>query len=307
MFWMSRYIERAEHVARLLEVAFHLELDLHAVAGAEDLHWQSLLAIVQQPEPECGDEALGDVVSASLAFDLTNASSIMTSINRSRNNARSVRGSISSDMWRELNKLYWLVMDPDFRRRIQDSPHELYQAVQTGSQMFQGVCDATMIHDEGWRFVQLGKYLERADKMLRVLDTRHRQLSALSDEMELSLQNLHWTSVLKSCQAYQAYQQLYISRVEPERVMEFLLFNADFPYSVRFCLKAAAENLAAIGGDDGDRSGGRAGRILGRVILDLEYAEPHEVLNGELRGFLDAISERCGQAAVAVQQQYSLI
>jgi uncharacterized alpha-E superfamily protein len=125
--------------------------------------------------------------------------------------------------------------------------------------------------------------------------------------MELSLQNLHWASVLTSCGAYQAYQQQYISRVEPERVLEFLLFNPDFPYSVRFCVKAAAENLAAIGANDDDRAGGRAGRLLGRMLVDLEYAEPHEVFNGQLRPFLDTIGQRCGQAMAAVQQQYLLL
>jgi uncharacterized alpha-E superfamily protein len=305
MFWMSRYIERAEHVARLLEVAVHLDLELHGVgAGSQELHWEALLSIVQQQPPETADGLLAAAVNTSLTFDVLNASSIMTSINRVRGNARSIRGSISSDVWRELNKLYWQLMDSEFRNRAQEAPHELYQAVQTGSHMFQGVCDATLIHDEGWRFIQLGKYLERAEKTLRVLDTRQRQLSALADSMELSLLNLHWASVLKSCQAYQSYQQLYISRVEPERVLEFLLFNPDFPFSVRFCLQAAAEHLAAI--DDGDRSGGRAARILGRTVLDLEYAEPGTVLNGELRPFMDMLGQRCAAAALAVQEQYSL-
>jgi len=307
MFWMSRYIERGEHVARLLEVAFHLHLDLHAVAGSHDLQWQSLLAIVQQPASEMKEGILAATVSDGLTFDMKNPSSIMTCINRSRNNARSIRGSISSEMWRELNKLYWQVTDPEFRRSLQDSPHELYQVVQTGSHLFQGVCDATMIHDEGWQFIQLGKYLERADKILHVVGTRHQQLSAAVNEMEPSLQNLHWASVLKSCGAYHAYQQRYISRVEPDRVMEFLLLNPDFPYSVRFCLKAAADNLAAIGENDNDRSNDRAGRILGRIILDLEYAEPQEVMNGQLRSFLETISQRCTQATAAVQKQYLML
>jgi uncharacterized alpha-E superfamily protein len=308
LFWTSRYVERASHVARLLEVGFHLELDLHGVAGGSpELQWATVLAVMQQSRPEGDDQPLSAAVHAALTFDVANPTSIMTCINRSRNNARSIRGSISSDMWRELNKLYWQLTDPDFRRRTQDSPHELYEAVQTGSQMFQGVCDATMIHDEGWRFLQLGKYLERADKILRILDTRYQQLRALADTMELSLANLHWASVLKSCQAYQAYQQLYISRVEPERVLEFLLFNPDFPHSVRFCLRAAADNLAAIGGGDGDRSGGRAGRILGRAVVDLEYVEPDEVLDDALHSFLEKTGQRCAQACKAVQEQYSLV
>src|SRR5436190_11868878 len=118
MFWMSRYLERAERVAHLLEVAFHLDLDLNGVVtGSHELQWQAVLAVVQQPCPEPMESSLSDAVCAALTFDLTNQSSIMTSINRSRNNARSIRGTISSDMWRELNKLYWLLMDGEFRRR----------------------------------------------------------------------------------------------------------------------------------------------------------------------------------------------
>ncbi len=304
LFWMSRYIERADYVARLLEVSFHLELDLHGVAaGSHELQWLAVMNVMQQPMPDDPQPTLSGVVGQALTFDMSNPASIMTCVNRSRNNARSIRGSISSDMWRELNKLFWQLTDEDFRRQTHDSPHDLYQAVQAGSQMFQGLCDATMIHDEGWRFLQLGKYLERADKTLRILDTRFRQLKSREHPMEPSLENLHWASVLKCCQAYQAYQRLYISRVEPERVLEFLLFNPEFPYSVRFCLKEAAENLAAIGEADG----GSASRILGRTIMDLEYSEPREVYNNGLHTFLETIGQRCGQATTAVQKQYSLV
>jgi len=309
MFWMSRYIERAEHVARFLEVAFYQDLDLHGVVdGSQNLAWKSILQVVQQPIPDDLDAPLYEHVTRALTFDMTNQSSIMTSINRSRNNARSIRGTISTEMWRELNRLYWLITDDEFRSRSLDSPHDLYQAVQTGSQMFQGVCDATISHDEGWHFIQLGKYLERADKIVRLVDYHQRQLEAIGDSLVPSLQNLHWVGLLKSCQAYQAYQQRYISRVDPERVLEFILFNPDFPYSVRFCLKAASENLAAIGGGVDSKSdrGGRAGRLLGRTLLELEYSEPNDVLGASLRTFLNNIETRCSQVVLAVREQYSL-
>ena len=309
MFWMSRHIERAEHLARFLEVAFYLDLDLHGVVdGSQNLAWKSILQVVQQPVPDAPEILLDEYVTRTLTFDLTNQSGIMTSVNRSRNNARSIRGSISTEMWRELNRLYWLLTDDEFRRRSLDSPHELYQAVQTGSQMFQGVCDATISHDEGWHFIQLGKYLERADKIVRLVDSHQRQLEAIENSLVPSLQNLHWAGLLKSCQAYQAYQQRYISRVDPERVLEFVLFNPDFPYSVRFCLNAAAENLAAIGGGINSKSdrGGRAGRLLGRTLLELEYSEPAEIFGGNLRTFLKTIETRCSQVVLAVREQYSL-
>ncbi|MCA9096356.1 MAG: alpha-E domain-containing protein, partial [Planctomycetaceae bacterium] len=278
------------------------------VDGSQNLAWKSILQVVQQPIPDDPGIFLHEHVTGALTFDMSNQSSIMTSVNRARNNARSIRGSISTDMWRELNRLYWLLTDDEFRRRSFDSPHELYQAVQTGSQMFQGVCDATISHDEGWHFIQLGKYLERADKITRLVDYHQQQLEAIRDSLVPSLQNLHWAGLLKSCQAYQAYQQRYISRVDPERVLEFILFNPDFPYSVRFCLKAAAENLAAIGGgvDSKSERGGRAGRLLGRTLLELEYSEPNDVLGTDLRTFLNNIETRCSQVVLAVREQYSL-
>ena len=307
LFWMSRYVERAEHVARLLEVNFHLDLDLHGVvAGEHELQWEGLLEILQLQRPADDSRPLADVLCEMLTFDMRTSTSIMCCINRSRNNARSIRGSISSDMWRELNKVYWQLSEPEFRAHAQESPHDMYHSVQIGGQLFQGVCDATLTHDEGWQFIQLGKYLERAEKTLRILDVRYRQLRRMVEPSELSLANLHWASVLKACVAYQAYQRLYISRVEPERVIEFLLFNPEFPHSVRFCLEAAAKALADIGGGDTGRAGGKAGHILGRAISDLEYADPDEVFAQGLPEFLGATSQRCAQASVAVNQQYAL-
>lgn len=304
-FWMSRYAQRAEHVARLLEVNFHLELDLHGVVtGPHDLQWEALLEILQLTPPATEEERpLSDSLHQMLTFDMQTSTSIMCCINRSRNNARSIRGSISSDMWRELNKFYWQLNDAEFRAHALESPHDLYHSVQVGVQLFQGVCDATLTHDEGWQFIQLGKYLERAEKTLRILDVRYRQLRRMVEPSELSLANLHWASVLKSTTAYQAYQRLYISRVEPERVVEFLLFNPEFPQSVRYCLEAAASALANIGGGDT----GRAGHILGRAIADLKYADPDEVFAQGLSEFLNATSNRCAQASVAVNQQYALV
>jgi uncharacterized alpha-E superfamily protein len=306
LFWMSRYVERSEHVARLLEVGFHLELDLHGVvAGPHDLQWEAALEILQETGVAEEGKHLSDVVRQKLTFDQRQSSSIMSCINRARNNARSIRGSISTDMWRELNKLYWQLNDPEYRVRAMDSPHDLYHTVQIGSQFFQGVCDATLMHDEGWQFIQLGKYLERADKTLRILDVRSRQLRALS-AAELSLASLHWASVLRSCEAYQSYQRLYISRVDPERVVEFLLFNRDFPHSARFCLESAAKALEAIGGAEGRGEKGKAAHIIGRAVSDLEYTDVRDVVNGSLHRFLETTWQRCAQASHVLQEEYAL-
>jgi len=308
LFWMSRYLERAEHVARLLDVCFHLELDLHGVmAGPHELHWTALVAILQQIIP-AGQKAdtLQKTISGWLTFSTENPTSIMSCVSRSRYNARSIRGTISSQMWRELNKLYWQLSDDAFSRQARESPHEFYQAVECGSHLFQGVCDATLTHDEGWQFIQLGKFLERAEKTLRVVDIQYHLLHELIDPLDLPLLNLECAGMLRSCRAYDAYQRLHVGRVEPERVVEFLLLNPDFPRSVRFCLEAAAAALAQIEGSVPGRPVTDADRILGRVLNDLRFGEIDVILHGDLHGFLGGLQQRCAEVGRAVQQRYSL-
>jgi uncharacterized alpha-E superfamily protein len=309
LFWMSRYLERAEHVARLLDVAFHLDLDLRGVmAGPRELHWTGLAAILQQQVPPSTDLAATPeaVIIRWLGFDQDNPSSIMACVARARTNARSIRGRISTDMWRELNKLYWQLRDPEFAARAAGSPHEFYQTVECGSYMFQGVCDALLTHDEGYQFIQLGKYLERADKTLRILDIEYHLLRELTDPANLPLSNLLWAGVLRSCHAYQAYQMLYVGRIEPERVVEFLLLHQDFPRSIRFSLEAAARALAEIEGPVPGRGPSRADRILGRVLSDLQFAELDQILQGDFHAFLSSLLERCAQVGLAIQDRYFL-
>jgi uncharacterized alpha-E superfamily protein len=305
LFWMSRYLERAEHVTRLLDVAFHLELDLRGVvAEPGESHWGSLAAIIQQPLPEAPEGELPIAISQSLTFDLANPSSIMSCVSRARSNARSIRGTITSEMWRELNKLYWQLSDPGLRRAARDSPHEFYQAVESGSCTFQGVTDATLDHDEGWQFIQLGRFLERADKTLRILDVEYRRLQKL-DPKDLPLSNVQWAGVLRSCRAYEAYQRLHVGRVEPERVLDFLLLHPTFPRSVRFSFEAAAEALTTVSGGASGQGLGRADRLLGRVLADLKFVELEQVLAEDLHEFLHGILEHCVAVSHAVQEHYS--
>lgn len=308
LFWMSRYLERAEYVARLLDVCFHLEVDLRGVvAGPHELYWTSLAALLQQPAPprQTGGSVQG-AVSEWFTFDLDNPSSIMSCLARSRLNARSIRDTISSEVWRELNTLYWQLQDGEFVRRARESPHDFYQAVESGSYALQGACDATMTHDIGWQFIQLGKYLERADKTLRILDTQYHLLRELHNPADLPLSNLQWGAVLRSCRAYEAHQRLYVGRVEPEQVVEFLLLNADFPRSVRFCLESAETALTAIEDLAPVRRLSPAARLLGQVLGELRFCELGAVLEGDLHEFLGRILDRCMRVGLALHEQYSL-
>jgi len=309
LYWMSRYLERAEHVARLLDVCFHLELDLHGVlAGPHEFQWTSLAAILQQQIPEQARSGASPqaAISRWLTFDLENPGSIMSCVSRARANARSVRGTINSGMWRELNRLFLQLGDPGFSRQAADSPHEFYQAVERGSCLFQGVCDATLNHEEGWQFIQLGKLLERAEKTLRILDIQYHLLQDLDRPASLPLTNLLWGAVLRGCRAYEAYQRLYVGRIEPESVIEFLLLHPQFPRSVRFCLQSASEALASIEGLAPGRRLSDADRKLGLVLAELRYRDLEEIMMGDLHEFLGGLQKQCGLVGRALQRRYSL-
>jgi uncharacterized alpha-E superfamily protein len=308
LFWMSRYLERAEQVARLLDTCFHLELDLRGLmAGPYELHWTALAAILQQIVPPSGTPGASPQASLSrwLTFDPENPSSITSCVSQARNNARSIRGTISPATWRELNKLYWKLCDPAFRSQAEHSPHEFYQTVECGGHAFQGVCDATMTHDEGWQFIRLGRFLERAEKTLRILDVQYHLLRELCDPFDLPLAGIQWAAVLRGCAAYEAYQRQPNSRVEPEGVVEFLLLHPNFPRSVRFSLEQTEQALTAIEGP-AERQLSQAGRLLGRILADLKYSEMSEVLQGGLHAFLTGLLERCAWVGRAVQERYSL-
>lgn len=309
LFWMSRYLERAEHLGRLLNATFHLELDLSGLTpAAYQPAWAANLSIVQLPAPEEVTHAPDPsrAVAAWLTFDLTNPASILSNVNRARNNARSIRGSVGPDVWRALNELYWQLRDPDFEARARESPFAYYQAVEAGSQRFQGVCDATLPHDEGWQFIQLGKYLERADKTVRTLDVKYRQLQALTDPADAPLANVEWAGVLKTCLAFEAYQRVYISRVEPDRVIEFLLLHPTFPRSARFCFEEAVKALAAINAHTGGAGTGAADRVLGRLLADLRYADPGDPTRGDFHALAQDLLARCNHASRLIQEQYAL-
>jgi len=307
LFWMSRYLERADHLARAVDVTFQNELDLHGVlANPAELEWNSLLSLLRQPPPQTrpGEHAVA-AVQRWLLVDAANSGSVISCVNRSRNNARSIRGSISPAMWRELNKLHWRLSDTSLQARVAESPHDYCEEAQLGVLLFHGVCDATLTHDEGWHFIQLGRHLERADKVLRILDSRFGLLER-SESADLPISTLQWAAVLKNCAAFEAYQRLYISRVEPERVVEFLLVNPDFPHSVRFCLSRIMQSLTEISGRLPDRSDDEVVRTVGRLLNDLVYLDGTALDAAAVHPFLADEVARCARIGHLLQQQYSL-
>ena len=306
LFWMSRYLERAEHLARAVDTTFQLDLDLHGVLSDPlEQEWGSLLALLRMPAPD-GDDDARAAVPRWILVDPRNAGSVLSCVNRSRNNARSIRGSISPLMWRELNKLHWRLADPALQAGVAESPHDFCEETRIGVLLFHGACESTLMHDEGWHFIQLGRYLERAEKVLRILDSRAPLLDQ-PDAADMPIASLQWGAVLRNCAAYEAYRRLSLSRVEPERVVEFLLANPDFPHSVRFCLTRVSDSLAEIAGRLPDRCDDEASRTVGRLLAELVYFDPAELDAGRFHEFLADALGRCARIGSFLQRQHALV
>ena len=229
MFWMARYVERAEHVARLLRVHGVLLTDVGDLT--EDLEaqmWQTILVTFRSGELPEGDGPVGARIARHMTFDLNTPNSISSCIARARENARAIRESISSEMWECLNAIYWSVQADDAQARFEDSPDDYFYGIMTSSMLFQGLSNQTMAHDQRWNFTQVAKYLERIDVTARVIDTRFEVLTKMEAESDQPI-NIHLMGVLRSCCSLETYRRLHLADLDADTVAQFLILQRDFP------------------------------------------------------------------------------
>jgi uncharacterized alpha-E superfamily protein len=291
-----------------LDTTLLLDVDLRGLDAAEDGgHWQVVSEVLQLNLPDSHTDTAPRRMCRWVMFDPDNAQSILNCVNRARNNARSIRGFLGPEVWRAINKLYWQLKDTEFETRARESPHDFFEVVEAGSHLFQGVCDATLPHDEGWQFLQLGKYLERADKTLRILAAKYQRLSTLKEIADGPIARLEWASVLKACRSFEAFQRVYISRVEQARVLEFILLQPELPRSIRFCFESLSRGLAGIDGREFGLGDSVLDKTLGRALGDLRYADLDQLLKGDLNAFLAGMLSRCHQVSRGIQERYALL
>lgn len=286
IYWMNRYVERAENVARFIDVNLNLLLD-------------SPVGIAQQWEPlivTTGDlplfkERYGDAsehnVVRFLTFDGTYSNSILSCVQAARENARSVREIISSEMWEQLNEFYFMVKEASEGPRLPELP-TFFAHVKMASHLFAGVMDATMSHNEAWHFGQMGRMLERADKTARILDVKYFILLPSINYVGTGLDELQWISLLKSASAYEMYRK-YQHRINPTGVAEFLILHREFPRSMQFCLLEAERSLYHITGATPGTWTNPVERTLGRLRARLDYLTIEEVVQQGLHEFLDDV------------------
>lgn len=317
MYWMSRYVERAEHVARMLMVTTHLLIDVGDLEpGVLRRLWQTVLDVVRdnrfdppslqasgQAHP--GPPALAEAISRYVTFDAANPSSIVSCLTRARENALAIRESLSAEMWEALNELYWSIRADDAPQRFDENRDQFYRSILTGSMLFQGLTNQTLPRDQRWQFAQVAKYCERVDATARILQTRWRVLTDEQVSLETPIRNIHWMGVLRCCCSIEAYRREHGGDMDALAVVEFLLLRDDFPRSIRFCVDQARQALAAIRAST-TRRVDPAERILGRLDAQLDYAELGEILRVGVPAYLDDIQQQVADATTAVQKAYFL-
>ncbi|MBI5931870.1 MAG: alpha-E domain-containing protein [Chloroflexi bacterium] len=292
LYWMSRYLERAEHTARLLDVATNLMLE-HSPVLSTRRHWERLLKGLHIPQTD--DEVMDEyAITNLLTFQTGPVSSIRNCIANARDNARQVREQISSEMWMQLNELHLWIQHASIEA-VWREPYPFYRAVKEGSHLFQGITDATMNHDQGWQFIQLGRFMERAGATAALLKV-HSEAFPFTSHYQIHVDEyLEWLSLLKSCTAFEAYCKVYTTDLRSNTIMEFLLFNAEFPRSVRFCAEQILVALDAIAQDTSTHRKNRVERIAGRLRAALSFDQVDEILTEGLNRYLENIEYQCGQ------------
>jgi uncharacterized alpha-E superfamily protein len=295
---MCRYVERAENVARFLGVNLNLLLDMPSEAGRQ---WEPMIQVTgdhEEFQKRYGEYTQENVIQF-LTFDRDYPNSIISCLYAARENARSIREIISSEMWEQLNTFYLDLKHSEQTSLAFRDPNKFLSIIKMRGHMFSGLMYSTMSHGEAWHFNRMGLLLERADKTSRILDVKYFMLLPRPEEVGAPFDNIQWAAVLKSASALEMYRKRF-HRIAPKQVIEFLLFDEQFPRSIRHCLTKAEESMHWITGTPMGRFSTPAEKALGRLKADFDYTESDEVVAQGVHEFLDNLQTRLNKVDEAV-------
>ncbi len=301
IYWLNRYVERAENVARFMDVNLNLLLDSPVGVSQQ---WRPIvvttgdLALFQ----ERYGEATAENVIHFLTFDPDYSNSILSCLRSARLNARSVREIISSEMWEQVNTFYLMVKEASDGKGLAELS-SFFAEVKMASHLFAGVMDATMSHNEGWHFGQIGRLLERADKTARILDVKYFILLPSVKDVGTVLDELQWIALLKSTSGYEMYRKCQ-HRITPQSVAEFLILDREFPRSIQFCLIQAERSLYQITGLTQGTWKNPAERNLGKLRSELDYMTIEEITQIGLHEFLDNLQSRINKVGESIFETF---
>jgi uncharacterized alpha-E superfamily protein len=301
LYWLSRYLERAEHTARLLEISVTLAPDRTPESASRQ--GVRLLSALQALDAQ----RAGLVEFSLLAVDLTvgeREESLLSCVSHARENARQVREQISVDMWEELNRLYLRLVAAREDRGWQEQPEDLFREVRHSVYLFKGMTSSTMVRGEGWQYMELARFLERSINLSMLLDVHLREFhDGLRGQVE-TVDFVEWLSLLRCCASFDAYVRAHTASIRPLHVLDFLVLNAEFPRSLRFAAERIEESLKRLSRLSGRSAPARVERLAGLLRASLQFVQIEELLHGDILQTLEHVRRQCRLIHHATYQSY---
>ncbi len=292
LYWMARYVERAENLARLLEVGYRMARLPDWEKGGYRNEWRSTLAAAgcEASFLERHGEITAEAVIDYVALDADNPSSIYSSLRTARSNARAVRTALTSEMWENLNVL-WLEMDGSRASVVKRGDiRGFLEWVKERSFVFRGALGGTMLRDEAYHFTSLGTFVERADSTARILDVKYHVLLPEGENVGGGLDYYQWSTILRSVAALGSYHYLYRDKLKPWMIAELLILREEMPRSLVHCLAQISQHLEALAEAYSDRR--ECHRAVGKLYSDLRYASIAEIFQGGLHEYLSSFTRQ---------------
>jgi uncharacterized alpha-E superfamily protein len=239
-----------------------------------------------------------------LVFDSLNHAAVTFCVNGARENARQVREEISSEQWARLNRLYHQMHSPHAQSQFRANINDALASVVDGIHLFKGVSDTTMIHGQGWQFIRLGRYLERAYATATLLEVYQPDLFQPNEQDHSGYQYLELVGLLRCCTSFEAYCQVYTADISSDRILEFLLLNQDFPHAIRYTVDGMRDAIESIQRSGGRRPPDELIAVIGRLHAMLGYTTIQEILAGDVGKFLHTIREQCMRIHELIYRYY---
>ncbi len=301
IYWMSRYVERAENLARFVDVTHNMSLDLPP--GSEQ-QWGALVYASGDQEffEQRYGEATRENVTQFLTFDREYSGSILSCVHAARENARSVRESISSEMWEQLNQFYLTVREAA-KTGLPGSPNDFFQYVKNSSHLFVGITVTTFSQGEAWHFSRLGRVLERADKTSRILDVKYFTLLPSVADVGTPIDDLQWSAVLRSVSGFEMFRKRHHG-ITPKRVVGFLVLDRQFPRAIMHCIDTAFRSLHAISGSPQGTFWNIAEKRLGQLRSELAYSTVDEIIAIGLHEYLDSLQTKLNEVGDGIYHTF---
>ncbi|WP_302173080.1 alpha-E domain-containing protein [uncultured Hydrogenophaga sp.] len=306
LFWMSRYTERAENTARMLDVNYQTAL-LPQSAAVAQVGWQGLLSISEllpAYTAKYGQDITSRNVMDFMVRDESNPSSIVSCLRAARENARAVRGALTTELWETQNST-WLKLAGYLKTRdFERDPAAFFEWVKHRSHLSRGVAIGTMLQDEAFHFYRMGTFLERADNTARLLDVKFHAVESdffgAASELDQEYDFYHWSAILRSVSAFEVYRKVYRDVISPERVAELLILRADMPRSLAASVGEVVNNLSVVANDHSSETLRRAGKLK----ADLQYGRIDEILATGLHAFLTHFLDRVNELGARISQDF---